>query len=102
MFVIFKDVILDAETTEIKDMRYLNLFDIEEECIAGEIWKKLYKRLKENISVKHQETIEFLLKNGSLSTRILTAIGDDFSEENIKEVYNKLGTCLAKNKLFNP
>jgi carboxylate-amine ligase len=102
LFAIFNNVIIDAETTVITDMRYLNLFDIGKECTAGEIWEKLYKRLKENISVKHQETIEFLLENGSLSTRILEAVGDDFSEENIKEVYNRLGTCLAENKLFKP
>jgi carboxylate-amine ligase len=83
-------------------MRYLNLFDIEEECNAGEIWEKLYKRQKENISVKHQINIEFLLENGSLSTRILKAVGNDFSEEHLKEIYNRLGTCLAENKLFKP
>lgn len=100
LFAIFNDVIKDAETTVIKDRRYLNLFDIEGECSAGEIWEKLYKRLQENISPKHRETIEYLLEKGSLSTRILEAVGDDFSEENIKEVYTKLGTCLAENKLF--
>ena len=102
LFAIFNNVIKDAETTLITDMRYLNLFDIEEECTAGEIWGKLYKRQQENISVKHQETIEFLLENGSLSTRILEAVGDDFSEEHLKAVYTRLGICLVENKLFKP
>ena len=102
LFAIFNDVIKDAETTVITDMAYLNLFDIEEKCTAGEIWKKLYNSLKENISDKHRKTIEFLLENGSLSTRILKAVGTNFSEENVKKVYNKLGNCLAENKLFKP
>jgi carboxylate-amine ligase len=102
LFAIFNNVIKDAETTVITDMGYLNLFDIEKECTAGEIWEKLYKRQRENISVKHQETIEFLLENGSLSTRILDAVGDDFSERHLKDIYNRLGTCLAENKLFKP
>ncbi len=102
LFPIFNNVIKDAETTVITDMGYLNLFDIEEECTAGEIWEKLYKRQREYISVKHQENIEFLLENGSLSTRILEAVGDDFSEGHLKEIYNRLGTCLAENKLFKP
>ena len=102
LFAIFNNVIKDAEITVITDMRYLNLFDIEEECSAGEIWGKLYKRQQENISVKHQKSIEFLLENGSLSTRILEAVGDDFSEGHLKGVYNRLGTCLAENKLFKP
>jgi carboxylate-amine ligase len=102
LFTIFNDVIIDAETSLITDMKYLNLFDIEDKCTAGEIWKKLYSRQQEYISVKHQETIEFLLENGSLSTRILEAVGNDFSEDHLMEVYNSLGICLSENKMFKP
>ena len=102
LFAIFNEVIKDAESTVITNERYLNLFDIEVESTAGEIWKKLYLRIQENISAKHQKTIDFLLENGSLSTRILKAVGEDFSEKNLKKIYNNLGTCLAGNKLFKP
>jgi carboxylate-amine ligase len=42
------------------------------------------------------------LSNGSLSTRILKAVGNDFSEGNIKKTYFELADCLEENKFFNP
>src|SRR5690606_26723502 len=97
---IFNEVIVDAENAPIADMRYLNIFDIEEPVRAGKIWKILYRKVKEDISEKHRETIEIILENGSLSTRILKALGDDLSQENINLVYSTLGECLLENKLF--
>ena len=100
LFKIFNEVIVDAENAPIADMRYLNIFDIEESVRAGKIWKILYRKVKEDISEKHRETIEIILENGSLSTRILKALGDDLSLENINLVYSTLGECLLENKLF--
>ena len=100
LFKIFNEVIVDAENAPIADMRYLNIFDIEEPVRAGKIWKILYRKVKEDISEKHRETIEIILENGSLSTRILKALGDDLSQENINRVYSTLGECLLENKLF--
>ncbi len=102
LFVIFNEVIRNAETTEIYNEDYLNLFDINESSSAKNLWSKIYQRVKDNISLKHRESIEFILSNGSLSTRILKGIGNDFSEENIKDVYRKLSFCLETNNLYNP
>lgn len=100
LFQIFNATIKDAETTQISDRRYLAVFDIEAECSAGKIWEKLFERVKEGISEKHRSTLEFLLANGSLSTRILKAAGKDPSESELKAIYSQLGECLAENKLF--
>lgn len=81
LFIIFNDVIKDAETAQLCNLKYLALFDVEETCSAGDLWKIIFEKVKDNISAKHLETLEFLLKNGSLSSRILTAIGEDFSEK---------------------
>ncbi|MCF4101520.1 glutamate-cysteine ligase family protein [Gillisia sp. M10.2A] len=102
LYKIFNEVIKEAEDAQIENKLYLNLFDIKEETSANKLWIKIYNRVKDNISPKHRETIEFILKRKSLSTRILSAVGTDFSEENIIKVYEKLGNCLAENKLFLP
>ena len=68
-------VVKEAETAVIEDEKYLDIFDISGAIEAGEIWKKLYKRVKTNISEKHRKNIEFLLEQGSLSTRILKCAG---------------------------
>lgn len=99
---IFNITVKDAETGKIENSTYLDIFDIKEASSVGIIWNKIYNRLKDQISVKHQASLEILLQHGSLSTRILKAVNDDFSEENLKRVYSQLGECLEQNKMFIP
>ncbi|GAB2769120.1 carboxylate-amine ligase [Salinimicrobium soli] len=99
LFDIFDRVIRHAEETPIENARYLAMFDLLEGT-AKDIWLRLYALVKHNISEKQQEDIEFLLKNGSLSTRILNALGEDPSENAISETYRELGKCLAENRFF--
>ncbi|MDX1752102.1 MAG: glutamate-cysteine ligase family protein [Salinimicrobium sediminis] len=100
LFEIFDKVIVDAEDTVIKNAAFAGLFDLEPGVTVRELWEKIYVLVKEELSEKHRESIEFLLKNGSLSTRILKAVGDDLSEEKIISVYRKLGRCLEENRFF--
>ena len=102
LFEIFDEVIRDAENTLITNDLYLNLFDVHTNCAAGELWKILYERVKEGISQHHRDTLEFILRNGSLSTRIINSLEEDFSEEKIQNLYSKLGKCLVENTLFKP
>ncbi|TVZ28410.1 carboxylate-amine ligase [Gillisia sp. Hel_I_86] len=102
LFTIFNDVIEDAENTQITNPKYLNLFDVDSECTAGELWKTLYLRVQERISPKHRKAIEFILANGSLATRILKGIFNDYSRATINAVYSKLVTCLETNNFYKP
>ena len=102
LFVIFDEVIRDAENTLITNMEYLALFDLEKESDVKTIWKKLYSLVADDLSENHRKHIEFILQNGSLSTRILKALRNDFSEENIIRVYSRLGKCLEANRMFRP
>jgi len=102
LFAIFNEVIKDAETTLITDKKYLAIFDLEKEADVKKIWKSLYERVGKKLSATHQKHIEFILQNGSLSTRILKAIRNDFSKDNIKNVYLKLAECLNDNRMFRP
>lgn len=100
LFEILDRVIEGAETAQISNTAYLDIFDLKGSCSVNEIWKRIYSFIKGNISQKHQESIEFILDNGSLASRILNALGDDFSEEAIIKTYRELGDCLAQNKFF--
>lgn len=100
LFDIFNKVIRDAEETRIQNEAYLAVFGIKEEASVKQIWGRLYEKLQIRISAKHQQNIEYILENGSLSTRILRKLDGDFSEEKIKKVYSELGECLANNQLF--
>lgn len=102
LLTIFNISVKNAEEGVIDNIKYLDIFDIKETSKAGHIWKKIYGRVKEQISAKHQATIEIIFKNGSLSSRILKAVNEDFSEDHLKEIYSELGDCLQNNELFIP
>jgi len=99
---ILNPVIKDAENYVIPNLDYLNLFQVNEAISVKALWKHLYDLAKENIHESHYETLESILNEGTLATRILKAVAEDYSEENIKKVYINLAECLQENKLFLP
>ncbi|WP_373058319.1 glutamate-cysteine ligase family protein [Zunongwangia sp. H14] len=101
LFVIFNEVVKNGENAIIDNSGFLDVFDIHERCAAREIWLKLYNRTRSKISAKHRKNIEFILEHGSLSSRILNTLQEDFSEENIKKIYNRMAECLDNNQFFN-
>jgi len=66
------------------------------------IWTHLFERVSHRMDKRHQDAIGLILKNGSLSTRILEAINEDYSEATILRVYKQLENCLSTNQLFLP
>ncbi|MGA8855468.1 MAG: glutamate-cysteine ligase family protein [Christiangramia sp.] len=102
LFEIFDEVIKDAENTLISNSRYLAIFDLHKKSEVKKIWKNLYDRVKEKLNTDQKNHIEFILQNGSLATRILKALRNDFSEENIHKVYSRLADSLYENRMFRP
>ncbi|WP_324718988.1 carboxylate-amine ligase [Salinimicrobium sp. HB62] len=100
LFEIFNGVIINAEDTEIKNAEYAGIFDLEPGVKTLDVWKRIYSLVKEDLSPKHKINIEILLGHGSLSSRILNALGEDPTEEKILKVYRKLGDCLQENRFF--
>ncbi|SFZ92998.1 carboxylate-amine ligase [Flaviramulus basaltis] len=100
LFSILNPSIKEGEKHIVYNLEYLNLFEIEQACTVQDIWKQLYKLVKINIHETHHQAIETIISKGTLATRILHAIGNDFSESNIKKVYKQLANCLQENKVF--
>ena len=98
---ILNPIIKEAETFEISNSLYLNLFGLNHTSTVTHVWKHLFNLVKGNISKSHHHAIEIILNKGSLATRILNAIDKDFTEPHIKKVYNQLAHCLQENKLFD-
>ncbi len=102
LFQIFDEVIKNAENTLITDKKYLAIFDLDRDCDVRAIWKKVYELVGGKLTEDQQNHIEFLIQNGSLSTRILKALRSDFAQGNIKKVYARLAECLQENRMFRP
>jgi gamma-glutamyl:cysteine ligase YbdK (ATP-grasp superfamily) len=90
----------------IENEEYLRIFGYPDKTgTVRDLWKHIFERLIKigNDSLGHtNHELEVILKEGTLSQRILRALGKDHSRENISSVYRLLCGCLAQNKMFLP
>jgi carboxylate-amine ligase len=102
LFDILNPAIKDAESFRVLNLDYLKLFSIIDTSTIQNIWKHLYEMTKLNIHEAHHEALDVILTQGTLATRILKAIGNDYSKQNITKVYTQLAQCLQDNTMFEP
>jgi carboxylate-amine ligase len=101
LFKILEITICQAERAIVSNEKYLKVLGIDLKSMeVGSIWVHFFERVSYRMDKRHQDAIKLILKNGSLSTRILKAIQDDYSEANILKVYKQLENCLSTNQLF--
>jgi gamma-glutamyl:cysteine ligase YbdK (ATP-grasp superfamily) len=102
---ILDETIQFGQEAKIYTSEYLALFGIKEFATAKEVWTEIFHRLVKSGDrplAKWEPELEVILKEGTLSDRILKSLEGDTSKENIIRVYKKLSWCLAQNKAFVP
>lgn len=100
LFELLKACIITGEDTIITNPGYLKAFGIQtKSCSARELWSHLLTNMPDQDS-EDQKILEFILKEGTLSSRIEKILDSNSSEQKIKEVYLRLAECLQKNDLF--
>jgi carboxylate-amine ligase len=104
---ILESTMKEAESAVIVDPEYLQAYQFEHPvCTAGELWAHLFKLVKRTIGEDAKPDwiapMEIILKQGSLSRRILRALNGDYSPARQKEVYGMLCDCLAQGRMFVP
>ncbi|MGK7392023.1 MAG: carboxylate-amine ligase [Candidatus Cyclobacteriaceae bacterium M2_1C_046] len=92
--------IKDAQKAEINDLEYLDCFGLTSAATAGEVLKHLFQQVQKNIPTDFHESIEFILKEGTLSERILKALNGKTDRGSIEMIYRELAECLAENEMF--
>ncbi|MGC1242763.1 MAG: glutamate-cysteine ligase family protein [Chryseosolibacter sp.] len=95
-----------AQAAVIDHAEFLKVFGFPgKSCTAGEMWKHIAERLVRSgnaaVATSRKE-IDVVLNEGTLSSRIIKALGNDHSKENITTVYRHLCDCLAQNRMFLP
>ncbi|WP_179005332.1 glutamate-cysteine ligase family protein [Winogradskyella forsetii] len=100
--VILNDAIKHGEGSKIENKLYLKLFGLNDTETVNQVWRHLYQTVKPKLHQSHHKAIEIILKEGTLSTRLLKAVGNDTSEKHIISVYQQLQNCLITNQLFHP
>lgn len=91
-----------GEQALVENLDYLSIFGCSEATSMGDLWQIAFDEVSQSIPVEYIETLKFILKEGTLSTRILKALGNDPTQETISSLYEKLAICLEENALFVP
>jgi carboxylate-amine ligase len=99
---ILLDTVREAENAVITDKAYLESFGLfgQESISAAELWSYLAGKI--DIEQELAATFDAIVKNGSLSTRILNALAGVMTRQNLKKVYLELSDCLKENRLYLP
>lgn len=97
--------IMTAEKAVIDDAQYLRAlgFTHEPSLTAGLLWKRLIDGVPVGfLDASLRKPLTDILEQGSLSARILRALGGATSRSTLLEVYREIADCLAEGRLFVP
>jgi carboxylate-amine ligase len=93
-----------AQNVVVDNREYLGAFGFPgNTATMVDLWSHITERLVRagNVSISTaRREIDVVLKEGTLSERIVKALGKDVSKENIMVVYKHLADCLAQDKMF--
>ena len=101
---IYDKCIVEGQQTHIDSAEYLRAFHISAPCSAKEVWQKIINHLASGNSAleKWKPELNLILKEGTLSDRIIKSLNGDHSIDSMKKTYKQLSGCLAQNKMFVP
>lgn len=99
---ILQECIMNAESAIISDSNYLKTLGYAQDSVSAQ---KLLEHLLQMVRTQTEELpwmeiIRYILKNGTLSSRISRSISTAITQEKIISVYKKLALSLATNQLF--
>lgn len=97
--------IREGENAVIRDAAYLSAFGYAGRKIrACELWTHLLQELVGDGKIPEQAraSLQTILSQGSLSSRIAHALGPSFSKMTLQDVYRELCDCLEKGRMFRP
>jgi len=100
---ILQKAIERGEDAVMTDLNYLSDFGIDPQGVIrmGEFWTRLFEKFYSRLSPNAVEVMGLILREGTLSSRILKAIGEDYSRSHLERVYRHLGICLSENNMFS-
>jgi carboxylate-amine ligase len=93
-----------AQESVIDNADYLAVFGYQGSSLkASELWRHILENIVKSgnrVLENWRKELDVILQEGTLSTRIMKAVGQNHSHASIMEVYKRLSGCLAQNKMF--
>jgi gamma-glutamyl:cysteine ligase YbdK (ATP-grasp superfamily) len=102
---LFEDVIEKGDRAVIASPEYLRVFgwDTGDPCRASDFWRYITDQVCRSghpDSAFAQNELDLMLERGSLSRRLIEAMGSNPSRQQQRAVYAKLCDCLEKGEMF--
>ncbi|HRI79365.1 MAG TPA: glutamate-cysteine ligase family protein [Cyclobacteriaceae bacterium] len=100
---VLDETALHGQSAEILSSEVPGAFGFSAPCNAQQLWQHILNQLleKEDTPLRNWEPeIATILREGTLSDRIVRSMNRDFSQPSIINTYQKLIDCLAQNKMF--
>ena len=98
---LFRQTLKRGEESLVTEANYLDCFGVRAQSISvAELCQELYRQLGNNIPVEYHGAIEQILRRGSLSKRILSALPKHFNRKELTGIYHELAECLRYGELF--
>jgi hypothetical protein len=101
---ILEGTLCDAETAVIRDIDYLRAFKFPQRgaCRTSELLQYLVEeKLAEDSDLEERIVpIHHIVHKGSLATRMVRALPEDWDDEALYELYRDLVRCQADNEMF--
>jgi len=95
--------IRDGEQATIEEPALLAAYGIRDRhCAAGDVWSHLVAAATGGERAWWCPAIDAILEHGTLSRRILGAVGGDWRQEHLRTVYGELAQCLADGRMLIP
>jgi hypothetical protein len=101
---ILLDTIRNGDEARITDSGYLQAFGCElpAPCRAGDLWADLYARaMSAPWTEQFGEPLRLIWQQGTLSRRIVQALGSSDARTDVAAVYRELCRCLADGRCFD-
>lgn len=100
---IFVDVVKNGQRAVINNVDYLSAFGYKEKqsCTARQLWQYILQKIERQylpVDDNIFSVMKFILSEGNLSERILTASS---SNMDMKYLYHQLSDCLQSGKMFH-
>ncbi len=98
-------VSVKAENAVIEDSAFLTAFGFDRSrCKASELWSRLLDRMRREDTTLDNlyAPLQVISEHGTLATRICDALGDEFSSEDLVNVYDQVADCLDHWEPFQP
>jgi gamma-glutamyl:cysteine ligase YbdK (ATP-grasp superfamily) len=101
---IFERAVEKGQDAIIDNADYLKAFEFEgNTCTPSELWRHITQHIIKSgnqVVETWKNELDVILSEGTLSRRIVRALGDNPSREVIQKVYRQLAGCLSQNKMF--